>query len=253
MKKALTEAIHVEECFMDSLKQNEEAIPNYEEFFRESYKQKERSGKETLRTHLGKDIVFTGTWAEATEERELDGEELQAGEAAAVIFQVGCCTVRSAQRIYKVCDSGYYDPEAGSPADKTDVDLVRKDMDCENAWAKAAESSICVTTSIGSWKDRLRVTNEISAKHSSDPDKVFRYICRAARSGNHTWSEDIEFICTVKEHALIPDEYASLLICRHYEGSSFGSDTWYKLDPTGKITKLEPGAYGIIPDDARFE
>ena len=48
----------------------------------------------------------------------------------------------------------------------------------------------------------------------------------------------------------IPDEYASLLVCLTFTGDSHGVDTWYKLDPTGKITTVSSS--GLVQISSQF-
>lgn len=197
------------------------------------------SNRKLIRKHWADEAVFTDAWCPDADEYRVPEEELLPGELSAVIFQVGCYTVRNAQKVYRVHEPGY-SPELETPADSKEVELVRRDLEAGPALRKNDVSG-------------LRITNEISARHNSAPDTGFTYICRAAKARDASWYEYIGDIYTVKENTHIPDEYASLLLYRHYEGSSFGTDTWYKLEPTGKITVLRTGAYGIIPDGEVFE
>ena len=67
-------------------------------YLREHCRQMEASCQAALRAHLGKDIIFTNTWAEASEERELEEEELLEEEVSAVIFTIGSYSVRISER-----------------------------------------------------------------------------------------------------------------------------------------------------------
>lgn len=156
--------------------------------------------------------------------RKLAENELLPGELSAVTVRVGCYIVRRAWRVYNVHEPGY-DPELETPADEMDTALVRKNVKPDGRMI------LCP-----SWKDRLRVTQEISAKHCDSPNSGFIYICRAAESRNLRWSETIGLIYTAKASACIPDEYASLLVCLIFLGDSRTDGIWYRLDPTGKIT-----------------
>lgn len=55
----------------------------------------------TLRTHLGEDIVFTGVWADARDERELEDCDLLDGELSGYIFTIGGYTIRCAVCLYQ--------------------------------------------------------------------------------------------------------------------------------------------------------
>lgn len=193
-----------------------------------------------IREYWGQHTVFTDAWntdhfaegeqVRGTEFRELTEEELLPGELSAVTFRVGCYIVRKALRVYNI-HGPVYSPELETPAKETDVALVRKDLNLDNG----------CTVGLGlrpSWEDRLRVTQEISARHCDSPSSNFTYICRAAEARDHRWCEIIGPIYTAKVSAAIPDEYASLLVCLTFMGSSHTDDTWHRLDPTGKITTL---------------
>lgn len=66
---------------------------DFESFLRTSQKDLQKECKETLRRHLGKQIVFTGIFSDA-QKSELDKDELAEGEDTAFISQVGCYSVR---------------------------------------------------------------------------------------------------------------------------------------------------------------
>lgn len=195
-----------------------------------------------IREHWGQDTVFTDAWnadhsaererVQGTEFQELTKDELLPGELSAVTFRVGCYIVRKAWRVYKIYGL-MYAPELETPADDADVALVREDVEPDDG----------CTVGLGiykSWTDRLRVTREISARHCDNPDSSFTYICRAAEARDGRWCEIIGPIYTAKASVYIPDEYASLLVCLTFVGSSHTDDTWYRLDPTGKLTTNLP-------------
>lgn len=187
-----------------------------------------------IQEHWKDTVVFTDAlhiqaweWGEIGE--EVPGNKLLPGELSATTFSVGCYTIRSAQRVYRIYEPGY-SPEMETPADQEETELVRKDI------RPVTVASIGFLDS--AWRDKLRVTHEISARHNDDPEGKFTYICRAAEARNARWKEHISAIYSVKESEFIPNEYASLLVCLAFAGDSHNSGTWYKFDPTGKITTL---------------
>lgn len=198
----------------------------------------------TIRKHWGQSVVFTDTSYPARVERaglfrsgelwltwypdwaqELTAEELLPGEISAALFNVGCYTVRSAQW---ACE---YQGESMIPASQEKVEFIRKYF---------ADNSDAIMGPFYSWPWRYeqRVTHKISARHNSNPDGSFIYVCDAP---SDSWSLFIGAIYTAKENRFMPDEYASLFVHSVYSGSSFSSDTWYKLDPTGKISTVKSG------------
>ena len=197
-----------------------------------------KNDESMIRERWEQNIVFTDAWntsrydhleqEQGTEFRELTEEELLPGELSAVTFRVGCYIVRKALRVYNI-HGPVYSPELETPAKETDVALVKKDLKLDNG--RIAGRVLC-----SSWEDRLRVTREISARHCDSPSSSFTYICRAAEARDHRWCEIIGPIYTAKASVSIPDEYASLLVCLTFVGSSHTDDTWYRFDPTGKLT-----------------
>lgn len=205
------------------------------------------SDRKLIRKHWKEEAVFTDAWQPSTDEDMIPvpEERLLQGELSAVIFQVGCYAVRSAQRVYKIYEPGYT-PEMEVPVENEEIERVRKDV-------RILGGRAAFFTSFSSLQNEFRITNEISARHNSAPCTDFTYICRAASGRHASWFESIGNIYTAKENVHIPDEYASLLLCFHWSGSSFSTKTWYKFEPTGRITVLRTGAYGIMPDEAKFE
>jgi hypothetical protein len=199
-----------------------------------------------IQEHWRQTVVFTDAlhiepweWGEIGK-KVLEGELLP-GELSAVTFSVGCYTVRSAQRVYRVYGP-IYAPEKETPASWEETELVRKDITPMGT----------IKPLVPAWRDELRVTHEISARHNDAPEGQFTYICRAAEASSGRWKEHISAIYSVKESKFIPDGYASLLVCLAFTGDSHGVDTWYKLDPTGKITTLRLHPFDSNQDKARF-
>ena len=199
-----------------------------------------------FRRECSSEAVFIDAWCPGADENKVTEEDLLPGEIEAVTFQVGCYTVRSALRVYTIQDPDWYLAEVGEPAEKEEVEIVRKDLllgerDGRVTVAKgnifASWGNIYAYTGfIPSWRDKLRITHEISAKRNSKRDKPFTYICRAADPINGKWFEYIGDIYAVKEMDIVPDESASLLIYFVFSSDFYGVDTWYRFDPDGGIT-----------------
>jgi hypothetical protein len=220
---------------VDELKMQLEAVKDetisLNEIMEVNFKQNESQGMSTLREHLGKHIVSTGLWGNATENHKLEDGELLPGELSAVVFTLGCYTVRSATRVYKI--SGY-SPKKEEPANDKDTAYVKETQD----------------SFLSPWMNKFRITHEIMAKHISDPKGAFagnfKYITRAASARNSSWSESIGFIGAIKKCASSSDEHASLFVLNRYMGDSFSAEYWYRLAPDGVITE-----YQIHPFDSK--
>ena len=207
-------------------------------------KEKRRIDERTIQEYWEKTAVFTGAWntdrsrpsrrEQGAEYRKLTEDELLPGELLAVTFRVGCYIIRKAWRVYKIHGPGYF-LELEMPADHVDVELVRKDLEPDDMPR--------TKHMLPSWSDRLRITDEISARHNDNPTSGFTYICRAAEDAGLRWCEKIGPIYTAKASVSIPDEYASLLVCLTFLGDSHTDDSWYRLDPTGKITIFKTNSH----------
>jgi hypothetical protein len=88
---------------------------------------------------------------------------------------------------------------------------------------------------------KFRITYEIMAKHTSDPEGAFagnfKYITRGTMAIDFSWEEQINFIGTLKNCASSSDEHAWLFVLNLYVGNSFSIENWYGLAPNGVITK----------------
>lgn len=213
-------------------------------------KERNRNHEETIeafRRQGGEEVIVTDAWRPESGENKIPDEELLPGEITAVTFRVGSYTVRSALRVYQIHDPDWYFSEPDAPAEREDVETVRKDLSKNKGKEKdirAGESVFAAwgnreayTATAPAWRERLRVTHEISARHDSSPDGAFTYICRAADPMNGRWFEYIGDIYAVKEKEDIPDEFASLLIYFAFTSDFYGVDTWYRFEPDDKITK----------------
>jgi len=197
--------------------------------------------QKTIRKHWSPTAVFLGAH-HSEHGTPVPTSKLLPGELSAVTFRVGCYIVRSARRVYNIHEPGY-SPDLETPASIEDVELVRKDTCGGNL----------VGMGFCSWRDRLRITHEISARHKFWEEDDFTYICRAAEARNASWYENISGICVAKKNILVPDSRASLFVCNSWTGSSFGSETWYKLSSYGKIKELHLHDLASGNDEKRFE
>lgn len=93
-----------------------------------------------------------------------------------------------------------------------------------------------------------RIVTEIYAKHRNDIGE-YNLICSTTSAANWNWSESVRFIGTAKSVPTAPDDNAEIFVSTHFEGSSHGCDTWYKLTPNGVVKSYATDVYGIkFPD-----
>lgn len=177
-----------------------------------------------------KPAVYIDAWQPGTGEHMIPESELLPGELMSATFKVGYYTVCSTLKAYGTSGAGG-SLAAGLPASKDEVEILRKDIGWENAYHGTA-----VSGHLPPWTGKLCITHEISAKHDLGPYSRFLQICRTILSRGTGEYEYIGDIYAVKGDGGIPNEGASLLVYSHYESSISGMDTWYRLDPSGKIT-----------------
>lgn len=188
-----------------------------------------------LRKHWSSYAVVTDEYNSDIQVEEVQEKDLLEGELSAQIFQIGCYVVRSAQRVYTMHTPGY-NPEKEFPVDDETLERIKKEKHRVR----------------GYFQDEYRITHEISAKHISEQESDFTYICRAAHARNYSWDEVIDSICTAKETNDFTDESASLFVRNTYIGSSSSVDTWYKFDPTGGKETLTLHPFDSNKDNAQF-
>lgn len=194
------------------------------ELLQNGYEQQVNARVETLRAHLGEDIVITGTWDEIEDMHELDESQLQEGEISVTVFNVGCYTVREAVCLYKDDDKVSYTERV--PVTKQDIASYREEM-------SGGEIGGC------------RKVSDISARHNGGSTAS---ACSGQYQGlvitTMDWSESVDYICTVKRNASAPDEEAALFVLRRCTGNAFSVEHWYRLSPDGKAEE-----YVIHPYD----
>ena len=202
---------------------DKDQVYTLDELLRNTYKANESAGMKTLRTHLGEDIAFTGVWADARDERELEESELLDGELSGFVFTIGSYTIRSAVCLYR---------------DDDEIDYTQRVPAGEDAIAQYREEG---------WRllgpgNGVREVQVISARYNGFGSvEGWRHVCLAATSLR--WDESINFIATLKPVASAPAEQEVLFILKQYTGDSFGVAHWYKLSFDGNVTEYEEHPY----------
>lgn len=193
-----------------------------DELLRNVYQANESAGMKTLRKHLGDGIVFTGVWADAKDEQELEESELLDGELSGYVFTMGHYTIRSTVCLYRDDDKVDYTERVPAGPDK-----ITQYMN---------ERSPLPLPGSG-----FREVQVISAKHKNAAADDWTFVCLATTSVS--WDESIDFICTVKYAASDPDEREMLFVLNQYTGDSFGVAHWFKLSSDGAVTKYSEHPY----------
>lgn len=201
---------------------DKDKVYTLDELLQNSYKANESAGTKTLRTHLGEDIVFTGVWADARDERELDETELLDGELSGYVFTIGNYTIRSTVCLFR---------------DDDEVDYTQRIPAGQDTVARYLK---------GGWRilgasDGVRDVQDISARYNGAVSEDWQHVCLAAASIH--WTESIDFIGTLKPAASAPDEQESLFVLKQYTGNSFGVAHWYKLSSDGTVTEYSEHPY----------
>lgn len=196
-------------------------------FLRSTYKEDVKSCMKTLRKHLGGDIVFTGLWADAKDERELEESELLEGELSGFLFTIGGYSIRSSVCLYQDDDA---------------VPFQKRVPVSPDIMARYRQTGGMSGADIG-----FRKAEVISARYAGAED--WRHVCLAAASHYGCRSESINFIGTVKASSLSSDEQEVLFVHKRYAGDSFSAPHWYRLSADGTVTVYESGPYGLERGD----
>ena len=237
MEKGFTETDNCEVCPCE-----EAAGGRYRDYIRDTYRQTEAYSKEALHAHLGDGIVFTGTWAGATDCQELDEEELLEGELSASVFDVGCYTVRIAECLYM--DDG--------SRDVRHMENVTAEQDKKAADPKKGQDigrAMAVPYLAGK---ESRMLAEVSAQYTPVSRATVNHwqnICIA--TGSHTWTESIGYICAVKSSEKAPDSQAALFVLARPAGSPQDAWKWYRFTPDSKAEECDMGGSGYSGAAAR--
>ena len=178
----------------------------------------------TLCTHLGDDIVFTGVWADASDERELDETELSDGELSGFVSTIGCYMIRNTVCLFRDDDDVQYFQRV--PAKPNKVSKYRNEH---------------MNRLFGMPESGIREVQVISAKYKGAASDDWTFVCLAASSPR--WSESIDFIGTVKYAASDPDEREMLFVLCEHTGDSFGVSHWYRLSADGVVKEYSEHPY----------
>lgn len=193
-----------------------------EDLMRNRYTANEDAGVKTLRSHLGDGIAFTGMWANARDEQELEEAELSDGELSGYVFTIGCYTIRSTQCLYRDDDTIEYSQRVPARPDEI-VEYKKEYQNLPFGWTGSG----------------FREVQVISAMYKDTAD--WQEICMATSSTRS--QESIDFIGTMKYDASAPDEQEMLFILKQYTGDSYGVAYWYKLSSDGTVTEYEEHPY----------
>lgn len=195
----------------------------------ESEFEMQRNGiKRILRRHLGDNIIITDFYNDETKVQALDESELLEGELSAVLFNVGCYSIRSSKCLYRDEDKNNNHYTDRHPATREEIRMV-KEMNF--TWSIQPEG--------------FRIVDEIAAKYNETEFAMdYKFVCMATTARSSRWSETINTICTVMHNQSIPNNETILYVNQTYIGDSFSVDDWYAFYPDGTIK-----SYRIHPFD----
>lgn len=182
----------------------------------------ESEGIQTLRSHLGDGIVFSGMWANARDDRYLAETELSDGEMSCHEFSISCYTIRITLCLYRDDDTVEHPQRVPAGPDTiAEYKKVRRTRPFGWNWNGFQEVQI------------------ISAKHKGASD--WQKICMVTWSDR--WQESIDFIGTLKYDATVSDEQELLFVLKQSAGDSYGVAYWYKLSSDGTMTGYREHPY----------
>lgn len=206
---------------------------------------------DVLNKHLPEGVVIKNATNPHSKGRVLEDNELREGELSASIYQVGCYSVRIAERVYR---KGDFEPTADN------------EIKLEGKSVKQGEAVAAQSADIPPFKNRYNrpatkdeleeycnatknpveaITNpprdyqkvkEVSAAYM---DGEYKNICLTMYSKYGRYSDILTFIGTVKLNKSVPDSQASLFVGSNYVGDSFGIKTFYAFSPEEYIREYK--------------
>lgn len=163
-------------------------------------------------------------WADVSDQRELEADELLEGELSGFVSTIGGYEIRSSVCLYRDDEENNYSQRI--PAGPDEIAEYQKDY--RNRLPREEGSGF------------LEV-QVISARYKGVASDDWTFVCLAATSVR--WSESIDFICTVKYAVSDPDEKEVLFVLNQYTGDSYGVAHWYKMSSGGIVSKYEEHPY----------
>ena len=189
-----------------------------DEFMRSSFNNNLHNEMKTLCYDLGDDIVFTATWTDAQNERELEDSELSNGEMSGFVFTIGCYTIRHMVYLYRSDYEGSYSERV--LADPDEIAKYKKNLRKQ-----------LYAANTGFWEKHI-----ISAKHKDMSD--WQEICSIGAT-SILLEESLDLICTVKYDASESDEREMLFVCKKSDEYKIHGVYWYRLKSDGTVTVNE--------------
>lgn len=165
--------------------------------------------------------------------RSLPDSELLDAEISASVNELGGFILRSSMRAYQIEHNN--DDFREIPADTT---IIRH-------FKELAPHTISQELSRSEYRD-VHIFHELHFRLKSGGG--FKLLAKAKVPRSMAWTEEISGILLAKESKDVPDEKASLIAHVSWMGSSYSTDTWYKADASGNITRLHLSGYGNSDD-----
>lgn len=192
-----------------------------------------------LREHYSNRVALVDVFGKQTTITDVDEQDMHEGEISALSFKLGCYDVVQSSRLYEDNEINNYTKKI--PASREVIAKLSELLESD-PFGFSISSRVAID---GVY---YRIVTEIYAKHQNATEEYI-LICDATSASNLSWTEYVRFIGTVKSAPSVSDDNAELFVSTHFEGSSHGSDRWYKLTPGGVVKTYETDVYGIkFPD-----
>lgn len=210
-----------------------------------------------LYEHLPQGVVIeniTNPCVSGNEVRVLAEDELREGELSALVYQVGCYSVRIADRVYR---------EGKFESSDSEIPLEGKGVSKGEAIAAhSADISplqgrfFRLATKEELEEYRIATRNPFKAMMNppSEYQKVkevtaaymgseYKNICQAMCSKYGRYFDELTFLGSIKRCRSVPDSQASLLVGRTYVGDSYNENYCYIFSPDGYLREYWVGGY----------
>ena len=194
----------------------------------------------TLYNHLHKKIIIDNITDPNGFGKVLEENELWDGELDAIVYTVGCYSVRIANRAYRKTE--YVEKHGYRPATREELIEIRNGDPAK------------IRLLWGGYLFGGVIVRDVFAAYIGEgKPNDYRYICHVRCPQSCIFPESITFIATVKNSRFEPDACADLFVRCFYMGSSCTSEEWYAFSKDGCIKRYRIDGYSVDSDNAKWD
>lgn len=211
-----------------------------------------------LYEHLPEGVVIENATNPHSKGRVLEDNELREGELSASIYQVGCYSVRVADRVYR---KGDFEPSSDNEiklegkgvkqgeamtAQSADIPPFKSRYSRPATKEELEEYRNAIKNPVEAITDPPRDYQKVKEVSAAYMDGEYKNICQAMYAQYGSYTDRLTFMGIVKLNKSVLDSQASLFVGSEYVGDSHSTEDFYAFSPDGYIRRYWIG--GLDPD-----